>query len=180
MSDIKNGVTANHNQTHQMTVFCQKVLHEILSMNLSQRKGGYLTILDAKTGGILAVALIGEIAQKNLLKYFNFSLEKAQRVYTEEISSSYQSRNLRKGKWAGAIRGKEYIYSFSGNTEENDEAICLMLCYDTERYIPDEFKTDTRIDSEVRPIGTISSLENSNWEPVRLVAQFFTRKAIPA
>ncbi len=155
-----------------ITKFCRKVNFELYDQKYSKKEGGYLTILNAKTGAVIAIITIGKIPAKKQEKYFQISLEKARRVFFSKKSSSFLTRNPEDEKYAGAIKSKEYIYSFSGHSEENDEVITLMLSYYMERYIPDEFKDASREKSDVNPMRVIGGLQNSRIPVISELAIF--------
>lgn len=95
-----------------------------------ERHGGYLTILDAKTGQILVVLACGTMSAENREKYLHFSQEKALRLFLNvDHKTSFESRDVENLKFAGAIRGEEFIYSFSGHQEDVDEAIAVSMFY---------------------------------------------------
>lgn len=95
-----------------------------------EKHGGYLTILDAKTGQILVVLACGTMSAENREKYLLSSQEKALRLFLNAgHKTSYESRDEENLKFAGAIRGEEFIYSFSGHQENVDEAIAISMFY---------------------------------------------------
>ncbi len=95
-----------------------------------ERHGGYLTILDAETGQILVILACGTMNPEKREKYLHFSQEKALRLFeNKDHNTSYESRDEENLKFAGAIRGEEFIYSFSGPQEDVDEAICISMFY---------------------------------------------------
>lgn len=160
--------------------FCTTVNQVLFDDKHSEKQGGYLTILNAKTGVVIAIIAIGKIPVDKQEKYFQVSLEKARRVFFSKLSSSFLTRSPQDEKYAGAIMGKEYIYSFSGHSEENDEVITLMLSYEEERYIPDEFKDASREKSDVNPMRIIKKLKESSIPKIHLPAAFIYDKRIAA
>ncbi len=103
--------------------------NEILPAGM-ERHGGYLTILDAKTGQLLTILAAGTMSPAKNEKYLQFSQEKALRLFANENhKTSYESRDEENLKFAGAIRGEEFIYSFSCDQQDVDEAICVSMFY---------------------------------------------------
>ena len=96
------------------------------------RSGGYLTIMDAKTGTILAIIACGKIPEEKKALYLKFSQEKAQRLFEHLVvghMTSYESKDDANEKYAGAICGSKYIISFSGHKADVDEAISISAFY---------------------------------------------------
>jgi len=92
-----------------------------------RRNGGYLVILNANTGIVEATLFIGECSAPDALRYLMFAMEKATRLYKNpQHDSSFQSRDASRNMYQGAIRAGNYIFSFSGLDEEEDEATSLM------------------------------------------------------
>ena len=91
----------------------------------SDKKGGYFCVTDLK-GSILLVMLIGEVAEEKIPRYSKVCIEKAQWLASHaDHVSSWQSRNEAEDKWGGAIKTKDFIFSFSGLPEMWDEA-CMV------------------------------------------------------
>ncbi|HEY4498740.1 MAG TPA: hypothetical protein VJH94_01615 [Candidatus Paceibacterota bacterium] len=91
------------------------------------RKGGYCCVADHE-GRIHAVFLVGQLPDREKReKYFYLCQEKAARLaqHSDHISS-WQSRNPQDGRWGGAVKGREFILSFSGLPELWDEASMLV------------------------------------------------------
>lgn len=90
-------------------------------------RGGYLTIVDLKLNAILGTARIGAPPHKKFKKYFRLSVEKALRLLKyPKHNTSRQSRDIKRNKFGGAVRGLQFIVSFSGLPEIWDEA--LIVC----------------------------------------------------
>ncbi|MEK7642372.1 MAG: hypothetical protein AAB392_01110 [Patescibacteria group bacterium] len=101
--------------------------------NEEDKKGGVLYVGDSKTGLPLLSCVFGSLTEEKITKYKFFATEKAERLAkTSWHDTSWQSRDMDtdpKG-YAGAVRvnGTEgFILSFSGFTEEQDEAAMLVL-----------------------------------------------------
>lgn len=95
------------------------------------RKGGYLCVAEPD-GKIVLVILIGEVPDLETANRFKtFCQEKATRLAQNlEHISSWQTRDEGKKQYGGAVRtGKGYIYSFSGFTEEVDEAFSARVAF---------------------------------------------------
>lgn len=92
------------------------------------RSGGYFCIADGKTGLPVFVAIIGDIPVENAARYWGLCQEKATRLagYPNHCSS-WQSRNPEAMQYAGAIRVRNLIFSFSGLSEAGDEAAMLLV-----------------------------------------------------
>ena len=94
---------------------------------------GYMTIMNGKTGEIVITLPFGEIPPDKNQNYFEFSQEKAHRLFLHKSShtNSFQSRNIENGEYGGAIYVKygmnEFIFSFSGMPELIDEAMMIAL-----------------------------------------------------
>ena len=101
------------------------------SVPLEQRRfGGYLTVLDIRTGKVLVILACGIIPEDKKDKYLSFSQEKASRLFKHEgHKTSYESRDESNLMFPGAIRGEEGIYSFSGHQPDVDEAISIAAFY---------------------------------------------------
>lgn len=95
-----------------------------------RRSGGYLTIREAESGQIVLILACGKISKEKNEMFLSFSQEKGFRLFKNpNHQTSWQSRNIANNEFGGALRGRSYIYSFSGHQEEIDEAICLITFY---------------------------------------------------
>jgi hypothetical protein len=98
----------------------------------STRLGGCITFLLAspQVPGYhsLATIPVGLIPEGRLSRYSDFSLEKALRLlnYPSHLSSR-ESRSEPDLRFAGAVRGKHFVISFSGFPEDFDELLALWL-----------------------------------------------------
>jgi hypothetical protein len=96
-----------------------------------QRNGGYLCVFHnfnkpQEEIVPLAIVRIGIPTQGKEQKYFDLCLEKARRLISHpEHLSSWQSRDIEKERYGGAIRTPNFILAFSGLKEEADEAILV-------------------------------------------------------
>lgn len=99
---------------------------------------GYLTLMNAITGEIVFTVPFGEIPEEKKEKYFEFSQEKAHRLFSQVNmhlpnghTTSFQSRNEELDMWGGAIylnsQSLSVILSFSGMPELIDEAMMLVV-----------------------------------------------------
>ncbi len=89
------------------------------------KKGGYLAL-----GGycdIPRTAKIGIVPPEKDEKYRRLAPEKVYRVHLTHDDSSWLTRDEKQDRWGGAIRGRKFIYGFSGFPELWDEAIVLEL-----------------------------------------------------
>jgi hypothetical protein len=98
-----------------------------------ESNGGSLTIISQdETPGCeifpLLVAPIGKLPPEKVNKYLTLSQEKAKRLHeTPLFWSSWQTRDLDKARYGGAVAGASCVFSFSGLPEEADEALVLAL-----------------------------------------------------
>ena len=68
--------------------------------------------------------------------------EKANRLYNHPASNrSYDSRNPEEGMYGGAVRGRQFIHSFSGLPEALDEVFCCLYAIDVGDMTPEEAVT---------------------------------------
>ncbi|MFZ4632034.1 MAG: hypothetical protein ACOYL8_02380 [Patescibacteria group bacterium] len=92
--------------------------------------GGYLTILDEKTGKILLILACGIIPPEKAKEWLKFSQEQAFRLFSHDShKTSYESRNEEYDWYAGSVRGTEGIYSFYGHYSDVNEAIATSVFY---------------------------------------------------
>lgn len=95
--------------------------------------GGYLCIADVATGSPLAITIIGRVPIEKAQKHLFYCQEKAQRLATHpEHETSFESRNPDANQWGGAVRSGSFILSFSGFSEQIDEAVMMGIefyCY---------------------------------------------------
>ena len=105
------------------------VVNSVLALDRNQT-GVMFCVADLDTGAPLFKCVLGTLTVAEIKEYTTFALEKAERLagHPEHVASS-QSRNviLEPRKYGGAVRGKDYLYSFSGFTEDEDEAAGLAL-----------------------------------------------------
>lgn len=90
---------------------------------------GYFTLSDAVFGRVMLLCQIGICPDDKAEIFFQNSLEKGQRLFSNfahQHKSSWQSRDGI-AKFAGAVFIPQLILSFSGLPELADEAIMLML-----------------------------------------------------
>ena len=92
---------------------------------------GYVTFFDARLGRNLLVTKVSMVPADKLEKYNRLSQEKASRLFANTAHvSSFQSRNEKLDRWAGAIRCLfPLILSFSGLPELADEALMIYVAY---------------------------------------------------
>ncbi len=112
-----------------------------------ERNWGYLSLRGDKEDALLVVERVGGAIQpEKVLMFHTLSLEKGGRLFVHlDIGhvSSHQSRNTKKGNfglWGGAVlcRREGLILSFSGLTEQMDEAVVLVLAIMLDWLTPDE------------------------------------------
>ena len=97
-----------------------------------RRYGGYLCVFGADqdpTEPPLAVIRVGDPIKERVGKYFEFCQEKTRRLLAHpEHLSSWQTRDVDKEQYGGAIRASDFVLGFSGHTELGDEAILVNAC----------------------------------------------------
>lgn len=97
-----------------------------------KRYGGYLCIINKKTGKIIKTVLIGAIPIQKAKRCSTLAQEKARRVFShlyEGHCTSYESRNHDADQWGGAIVTENLILAFSGYPEDGDTLICLSTAH---------------------------------------------------
>lgn len=116
--------------------FFQQVYNEAISVLTHasfltedrQKAGGYFCLLDATTGLLVWQLAFGYMDGQHSDQFLAFSLEKAKRLYQKsDHNSSWESRDVNLMQFGGAVRGQNFIFSFSGFTEHLDEAAMLIL-----------------------------------------------------
>lgn len=103
-----------------------------------ERKGGVVTYYSVEEG--IEHMKVGEISDMvSAERYFSFSREKILRLKAHpEHISSFQSRDIEKEMYAGAIRAIRCILSLSGLPELGDEAVMLVVALDLDLIKYDE------------------------------------------
>ncbi len=104
--------------------------------------GGYLAVWErsprvpdvewAKRAPLIVVR-VGTVPPEKTMRYFALCQEKATRLLslTEEGHvSSWQSREPDQGRYGGAIVTSDFVFGFSGLTEEGDEGVLVRACFD--------------------------------------------------
>ena len=92
------------------------------------RTGGYLCVANAVNGLPLLIARIGADDFENHWAHLDACREKCSRLARcKSHITSWQSRNLSKKKFGGAVRAGNLIFSFSGLSEIGDEIFSLAL-----------------------------------------------------
>jgi len=95
--------------------------------------GGYLAVWSIylpPPGRLELLAAFGYQLQETLAKRMEVAMEKCRRLDNGDGQghlTSYESRNPEIGRWGGAVRGLQHIYSFSGLPELWDEAAMFVL-----------------------------------------------------
>ncbi len=94
-----------------------------------KQTGGVLCIANPTTGVPLFIYKFGDLTQQEFEECLFYALEKARRLAKHpDHFSSAQTRDMNADpkQYTGAVRGKTFIYSLSGCTEEQDEAAMLV------------------------------------------------------
>ena len=97
-----------------------------------EKRGGFLCIMDKKTGAIVGTFLVGSVPVEKAARYLALAPEKATRLFVhinDGHLTSYESRNPDADQWGGAIVGERFIYSFSGYPEDGDSFIVTSTAY---------------------------------------------------
>jgi len=127
-TDLLPKVSDVYSQTNRLLALANDMVATEL-----ERTGGYLTILDGKTGKVVLILACGIIPPGKAEKYLNFSQEKAMRLFAHKNhKTSYESKDEAQLMFPGAVRGEEGIYAFSGHQPEVDEAIAISAFYQIE------------------------------------------------
>ena len=91
-------------------------------------------MMDAKTGQIVLLTFVGSVPEEKKAKYFAFAQEKAKRLFGHpEHLTSEESKNDDLQQYGGAIRGRRYIYSFSGLPANGDSLVSRKIATTVER-----------------------------------------------
>lgn len=118
-----------------------RIFQKLRPFHDREAHGGYLCVADSETGTPLLIVGIGTVDTKKMGRCFELCQEKARRLaQNPEHSSSAQSRDDDNGKFGGAIRGLDEIFSFSGLPWELDEAFCLLLALELSDIDPAQAK----------------------------------------
>jgi len=94
------------------------------------QSGGVLCIADPSTGAPLLTWAFGTLTPEECVEYLEFAMEKAKRLAEHPLhfaSSESRDMNTTPKRYSGAVRGAEFILSFSGFKEEQDEAAMFLL-----------------------------------------------------
>ncbi len=92
-----------------------------------KRNGGYITVINAYTGIVVMMLAVGEMDDIRRKKYFEYSVRKGLQLfmYLKTCRTSFECQHA--GFPQGAVYASEYIFSFSGQESDVDEAIAYML-----------------------------------------------------
>lgn len=95
------------------------------------KDGGVFCLMEESTGRyIVEPTIIGQITNGKEDRYRELCQEKAVRLRENKGDmSSWQSRDEKNDKWGGAISDGDHIWSFSGLTEYQDEALMIMSAH---------------------------------------------------
>ena len=101
-----------------------------------ERTGGYFSfysLTDIGDGPVYSITgfRVGTVPTEKEDRYRTFSAEKLLRLSMyPRHKSSFESQDPANNQWPGAVRGKEYLRSFSGLPWKGDEAISLACAVD--------------------------------------------------
>jgi len=101
--------------------------------DLGGKEGGMFCLMEESTGNlVIEPTEIGKITNGKKDKYREYCLEKATRLRShrgEDHFLSWQSRDENHDMWGGAFSDGDHIWSLSGYTEEQDEALMIMSAH---------------------------------------------------
>ena len=109
--------------------FAEPILVWILTHEAHQ-DGGVFCVAEPKTGTPLLLCVFGCLRIDEYNEYMAFAIEKAKRLAENPshfASSESRDMTTTPKRYGGAVRGKDFILSFSGFKEEQDEAAMLLL-----------------------------------------------------
>ncbi len=142
---MREKISCDHDYIAELALNCEKAIDNVIfefrdgGENWSNRAGGYLCIADGKNGLPILVMMVGEVPLNKASKCLELCQEKAARLADHTShKSSWQSRDEEKKRFAGAIRFRDLIFSFSGLPELGDEvAMVLAARYvDGDSFLP--------------------------------------------
>lgn len=105
------------------------IVHEVVQDDHNQT-GAILVVADSRSGLPLFMCLVRDLSEQDIRECQFYAMEKATRLAeNSHHQASSQSRDLsvEPKRYGGAVRTKNYIFSMSGLTEEQDEAAMLVL-----------------------------------------------------
>ncbi len=108
------------------------VLAEVARVSdMRDREGGMFVLMRAVTGEIIVgPKQVGQINNGKEDKYAEFAQEKPVRLLEHpDHCLSWESRDPDNNKWGGAVNDGLFVWSFSGLSEEQDEALVLMASH---------------------------------------------------
>jgi len=103
----------NKNTAWVLLNFIQRVQSASKTAN---KNHGYFCLFDITLKRPIAVFAIGYVPAEKTEKYYNLSIEKAQRILNQP---TYKDN--------GVIRGRRYIFSFAGLEEKKEDSIAILL-----------------------------------------------------
>lgn len=105
---------------------------------LKNKAGGFFCMVPVRTGENtvrtpILIAELGMPDREKRQKYFSYCQEKAARLAAHPGHlTSWESRDPDAEQWGGAIRGRKYIFSFSGFPEMLDEIFSIAVAHELE------------------------------------------------
>jgi hypothetical protein len=95
-----------------------------------RRPGGYLAVIDVFTEEVVMIIMVGKLPDdpEKRKKYLDYSIKKGTQLLNyinQGHHTSFESSHA--GFPQGAVYASEYIFSFSGQESEVDEAISYIL-----------------------------------------------------
>jgi hypothetical protein len=106
----------------------------LLAERGEEKTGGYFCLVSKEQSRqILAVIQFGSLSAELATQYSNYVLEKVERLDAHpDTLASHETRDEAKHRFGGAIRASGYLLSFSGFTEDADEALVLLVAMEKE------------------------------------------------
>lgn len=97
----------------------------------NKTEGGYMTVYDMNKKAIVNIQMIGNPVPEKILKFLEFSQEKVRRLdrnfWNHGHETSWDSRNIEKLQYPGAVKVGHLILSFSGIPALADEALMMAV-----------------------------------------------------
>lgn len=126
-----SGLKAN---TVKLILSLAEQITEFIVKNEEGQEGGVLCVVAPENGLPLLICVFGQLPEEEIREYTEFAQEKATRLAKNSGDwTSWQSRdmNTTPKRYGGAIKTEDFILSFSGFKEEQDEAAMLVLATGT-------------------------------------------------
>lgn len=110
---------------HDVVIQMDFVIRKALMLDATHT-GGYFCLSDMRGMPLLIIA-VGEIDDKKADGCLKYAQEKCRRLVCSNGLLASNTRDVLSGQYAGAVKGVNHIYSFSGLPEYLDEAAMIIL-----------------------------------------------------